>query len=537
MDEHPMRKYFWKTITFVSLLGLATIFLVRYGDLFPSAVGQFIPGPPVHDFTPLEPESFPEFGGDTLSGGETGRHEIIIEPAKGFAILCFSDGYIRMTLIDPHGVRFDSSFTRSDSSIFYSSEHSDEMGYASIFKMGNNPPPGKWTLEVEGEKNIQTIKYGYFVSLDGPEIDINVHTDKENYQRNDTIVVLAELKRNSSPILNAQVTAYVNRALDRSIGDTLQLLDDGTRGDKTPGDGQYTNIITNTSDSCTFYITVRAENADPVPFSRELYIFASVSHNRAHFNGKFIDYGRDTNGDSLFDELVVEAGIDIIDPNIYRFNAALRIPDGPKGKPAKGEEYIASVISGARTDTFLTAGTHNVILAFPGKDLNDKHIDGPYQFEQLSAFVEDTEGDFGGELVDDLGGIYLTKKYSAWDFQGEGVMLIGNFRERPIDIDGDGLYDSLVISLDIDVRKADTFIWQATLFGGRERADFAYVEKPLQRGVNSIEFPFQGFKIRNSGIDGPYQLVGIGVTGRITHWGITELGGFKTRTYKHTDFE
>lgn len=142
------------------------------------------------------------------------------------------------------------------------------------------------------------------------------------------------------------------------------------------------------------------------------------------------------------------------------------------------------------------------------------------------------------DFVDFVNGIYLTKSYKAWDFQGRGIIDAGGYSDKGVDIDGDDLYDSLMVSINIDIRTPDYYVWQATMFGNQmSMIDFTQNEGPLKTGVNKIVFTFKGSEIRKSGQNGPYEIPGVAMYGHDKGANITDTGAIRTQKYKYTEFE
>jgi hypothetical protein len=321
--------------------------------------------------------------------------------------------------------------------------------------------------------------------------------------------------------------------------DTLQLFDDGTHGDKTSGDGKYSNIFTNTSQGGDFMISIDAESADEPPILRYGATSVIVTKNRARFTGKFGDFGRDTDGDGSFDELVIKVGIDIIDANRYKIKGSLRYSTPSGEKPAEGKEYIESLIDNASVDTFLSAGSHFVLLPFEGKRLSDKYRDGPYVLEHIVALAKDS---LDGEGVDYLDDAYTTGKYKVRDFEGEAIIVIGNPTERAVDADGDGLYDSLIFTVDVDLREGDHYHWQGNLIGSGSQGVLATGEGILDAGRRTITLSFDGKEIRQDGGDGPYEISAPAMYGdrwkSVPRGEAGTLGGqFRTKAYRAEQFE
>ncbi|HBY99879.1 MAG TPA: hypothetical protein DEO84_01035 [candidate division Zixibacteria bacterium] len=472
---------------------------------------------------------------DSVSPGQTKSHEINIDKTEQMSVTCFTNGYLRLAMTDPNGVRIDSAATRGDQTSAYVSAETEEGQNIISVILGDNPPAGKWIIEVSSDKaNNKAAYYMLMTQSQGSDINLEAKTEKDYYFKGDTILIMASLLDKFGPVTGAKVEALAWQTRERT--DTLYLYDDGAHGDSLSDDGLYANRYPFESKTGFLTFSIKATGEGEKPFTRYGSTMANIARSRAKLNGIFSDYGRDTDGDQLFDELIVEAGINVIDPDTFWFGAQLRVPDGPHGKPAPGDEYIASFLGSFSADTFLTAGEHKLLIAFDGEHLYEKHHDGPYQFEQLSVYLFDISGSQG---VDRYDGIYLTKKYSYWDFQGAGILLDGEYSDRSLDINGDGLYDSLIVSLNIDIRSSDTYVWQSTLFGDRagQGLDNTMAECFLKKGVNTIRFSFKGSKLRAGGLDGPYEMTGIAIYGKATGASIVDMKKIMTHSYKYTQFE
>lgn len=89
----------------------------------------------------------------------------------------------------------------------------------------------------------------------------------------------------------------------------------------------------------------------------------------AKYTGIFRDYGEDVNADGLFEALVVEAQVEVIEANRFDFSGQLSSGDG------------SGWISGAFEQTYLETGVHTLVLRFPGGDIRRSGVDGPYRVD------------------------------------------------------------------------------------------------------------------------------------------------------------
>jgi hypothetical protein len=463
---------------------------------------------------------------DTLQPGENNKHEMNITSAKRVSFICFCNGYVRLAAIDPHGVKIDSASIGKDKRIAYENTEMEEGQNIIAISFANNPPGGKWVIEVSNPAKFgKPVSYALTASYEEPSMKLKVTTDKEQYQKGEPIIITAVIIDGATPVMDANVNAYV---WDTAAGeyahvkiDTLRLFDDGSHGDPTARDGRYTNKFTNTSGGGEFSISVQAEKGGAEPFALSSYELAIVSTHRAMFNRKFADFTQDTNKDGLIDNLIITVGVSVTDPAQYLIGARLGDKNG------EGIDDIT-------VDTLLTAGEHNIQLVFNGNRIYERHAEGPFQLSSLSLEVS---GSSLSGFIERLDNAYTTKKFDTWDFQGPGVFVGENYEEKVIDIDGDGLYDSLLFTVEVELRESDFYHWQADIFckGATQALSYVYGKGHLDAGKQNITTVFSGRKIGRNGVDGPYR-IGAGViygTKRNSSLGRE----YRTKPYRADQFE
>lgn len=88
------------------------------------------------------------------------------------------------------------------------------------------------------------------------------------------------------------------------------------------------------------------------------------------------------------------------------------------------------------------------------------------------------------------------------------VQLTDNFSNESIDTNGDGLNDVLRIKVEINVNKDGKFSF-STKLNAKDSKMITFVNKDivLETGINTLFFDFDGIDIRESGIDGPYNVL------------------------------
>ncbi|MCO5204717.1 MAG: hypothetical protein M9928_06785 [Anaerolineae bacterium] len=88
-----------------------------------------------------------------------------------------------------------------------------------------------------------------------------------------------------------------------------------------------------------------------------------------------------------------------------------------------------------------------------------------------------------------------------------GSSFTGDFADRGVDDDGDGLYDELQVDVAVDVDSADTYRVTAQLRDSGETViATGSMAGVLATGVQTVTLTFDGLTIFDNGVDGPYEI-------------------------------
>ena len=204
----------------------------------------------------------------------------------------------------------------------------------------------------------------------------------------------------------------------------------------------------------------------------------------------FSDYGDDTDGDELFDYLIIEFSINVPEAGEYDIYGELKDSSG---------NYMLS----AGDDEFnLNAGENTIQIIFNGIEIYRNGVDGPYELSDL--YIEGKDIYFEEQHYD----LYNTSSYSYEEFQRPGATFTGVFSDYGTDADEDRFYDYLTVEVEVNVAKAGTYGVEGYLRIESEISDFGLnpqSEIYLEEGIHTFQLNFNGVGIYLSGVDGPYQ--------------------------------
>ena len=152
----------------------------------------------------------------------------------------------------------------------------------------------------------------------------------------------------------------------------------------------------------------------------------------------------------------------------------------------------------------LVAGDNTVALGFDGTDLYHNKTDGPYVLVTLRV-AQDNDIDLLPTA--DLSNAHTTGRYSYAEFEHEQIQLTGTGLARGVDSNGNGLFDSMDVAVDVDHAQAGYYQWSAQLTDGTGTAlGFFAGASYIDAGRGTLYFNFDGQAIGKNGEDGPYYL-------------------------------
>ncbi len=210
------------------------------------------------------------------------------------------------------------------------------------------------------------------------------------YAANTTVTLGATLMNGAIPVLPANAAAVAEVHAPDGVVTTVPLADDGVAPDAAANDGHYSASFHNTAIPGTYQVVAQAQGMlGGQTFSRSAYSAFTVNPVTIALDEVTDEYGLDTNGNSLFDGLAIEVMIDAEEVRTATLSAILQ---GPQGQTITFANY-----SGA-----LQVGTNYWTLVFPGKEIRQAGVMGPYRVVGL-------------QLVDE--GLLLTLDSAEYDYQ------------------------------------------------------------------------------------------------------------------------
>ena len=422
--------------------------------------------------------------GGQLDAGPA-HHEVPLDdPSETFLSVLYSAGpAVTVELVSPSGTRVTPSTPGVE---FEDSEV--EGGRAAVYLLPD-PEVGVWTVEVAGGSSATAYAVHAWPSQSGVVLDAEL--PDPSVASGEVVPVRAVLTDDGAPLTGAQVAAAVLQP--DGTTEEVTLVDDGTGSDAEAGDGIYSaDLPTEAVGMHQLGITAVGHTAVGAPYSRETFALATASSGRATVTS-VSDAGVDLNSNGLYDELQVTVDVDVEAAGTYRVFGEL-IDD-------EGNAQTASTV------VPLPAGAAPVLLSFDGAAIYDAGVDGPYTLSQLRIAEE---SDLALMPVTDLTDAHQTAAYGFAEFEHSGLRLTGAGSAEGVDLDGNGLYDELLVTVEVHADTAGFYEWSGQLRDSRgAEMDFASGAAHFGSGANDLTFTFDGWAIGDNGRDGPYRVTDV----------------------------
>ena len=448
----------------------------------------------------------------TLSGVVASQVETTTIAVDGASAISFDLGWIdpnvtlTLSLIDPSGRVITPASTDSDTFLY------GTLG--GVRYTIQNPLPGNWQAIVQAPPSLSTEEVYYLAGDFSGGVSINPQVNSANGVGL-PVTVSAQVS-DSAPIVGAVVTASVSISTTGGGQDyTLTLADQGG--------GLYSTQFTPAQEGhYDVGIYAQGTNHQGQSFNRIANTSFGAS-SAAQFNDSYSEQAYDTNGNGLYDSLVISAGVGVSEPGNYRLSGCLTKQDG-------------TVLTCSNAQAALSSGSQIFALNFDGVAIGASGADGPYQLRNLNLTLQ---SDTQEELITAQAALaYTTTAYSRYNWDRADAVLNGTPTEQAVDTNGNGLYDYLEVTIPLDVRTAGTYSASLNLLApDGTLITTAYTNGlALVRGANQITLRFTGSAINQSGLDGPYQVTDLTVWNNTTSSGVNSVLP-ATRPYHASDFE
>lgn len=405
---------------------------------------------------------------------------------------------LTVTLISPGGSRF--TIGQSNSAAGFQSEIvplvNGSTSGASYVATLTNPAAGNWSYSVsESAQLTAPLDVAASASFNSSTRFALIGGD-DSFPPGVQVRMAAVVFDSTSKLTNVSISGAVRSGSNASfVPVQVTFRDDGTGGDEKAGDGIYEAFVTSTSfaaDTYVVYVTATG-TASTGAFVRTAAAQFRIVPRDGEITG-FSDFGVDEDFDGYYDRIVITSRATVTSAGTYRVMARLR---GSNGREIQH--------SG---DLPFSGGTANVDFSFNATEIaRDLGVSGPYTVAEIRySHVTGTDV-VPADVRYDLG---KTAGYGLDELQHPTIRLTGNGRAFGVDQNNNGLFDFLQIDLDVDADFSGSYDASVSLLDrNNHEIGFASGTLQLDSGVNTIHITFNGARIGENGLDGPYTLANL----------------------------
>ncbi|MBE2239195.1 MAG: hypothetical protein IAE81_15510 [Caldilineaceae bacterium] len=428
----------------------------------------------------------------TLTAGQVQSVTVPVEAVTTAGFVVTGDAPLTVTLLTPAGQIIDPTTPAVDPNVRYAAQDATTLWYYQY--RVESPADGLWQIQIESEATTEFEA----LAVGASPLLVHLFADQGVYRPGETVSL-------ETGVLAEPGTLHTGFAFSGTVqlpgGGAFPLTfhDDGVQGDKVAGDNLYTAQFTAPTANADLEIVVQAAKNNIVRIES---LLVPVVAQTATLLGASNERALDTNGNGFFDALAIDVAVDVLEAGDYDVVGDLY--DGC------GEKLADGVFTTFAAGMPFATGVQTVTLTFDGKTLREAGVDGPYVLDHLAVDHHTDAFDFPMTVVS-ARQVYTTAAYTAGQFEGDALRVL-TANERAADLTGDGLYDSLAISVTFDVLQPGVYEWHGVLVDGSG----AQVAQTAHRGQLDRQTPalftFAGGQVRQASLDGPYTLTNVFIT-------------------------
>jgi hypothetical protein len=212
--------------------------------------------------------------------------------------------------------------------------------------------------------------------------------------------------------------------------------------------------------------------------------------------------GLDNDGDGRYEAVAIDVVLDIALPGTYQVEGDLYDGEGNFVGHAtwSGSGSVAPLVFELEKTTPPYKLEHLRLIDSGGPLLDSRHRN-VYTITDLGGLV-----DWGAATMD----LYLPESGGIAPL-GLTITPTQVFDDRGVDLDGDGLYDQLVIDVEVEVSAAGPYRIEGWLEGPDGSLIVYAISGPtdLGTGLQTLSLAFDGRAINGRGMDGPYTVIAL----------------------------
>lgn len=321
----------------------------------------------------------------------------------------------------------------------------------------------------------------------------------------------------------ANVVAELRRIDVPSPPIPMTFVDDGSPGDAAAGDGIYAGRApAQPTGEFAIFAVVTGVASNGNPFARSLFQAFPIQPLLATVGPNWSETATDVDGDGLFDGIELTTEAEVFVPGTYNSVVVLRASNG--NALAATVQFNAASI-----------GTFNPTVRFESIDIvEDLNSNGPFSVESASLEFVTPQG--VKSVCDTRNDLGSTGAYQLLQFERPPILVLPGTTGQYIDANGNGLIDTVQITVPVALQFAGSYQWSAILVGSNgQQIAVGSGSGSRPAGVTSVALGFSGSTIHASGFDGPYRVKTFLMFGQGKSTTVDQI--FTTAALSHCVFE
>jgi hypothetical protein len=466
-------------------------------------------GATVNDFVLPTTESQVVFSsGGSLSNNASGSITITIENGSGAWFVVDSSQPLSFNLVTPSGQVIDPMFADATLGIGYLSQKdtfANPNGYTHQYFI-TSPQAGYWRINLSDSNALTPTLFSTY-ALISSTVRLDFSLDKQQYYSGEPAVLTAMLNDMNSVVISpaTQMTASILN-LGNNATQTLTLHDDGINGDVTANDGVYTTLFNAPTISSYypaasiphFLVGVFAQNGTIRRFVEDRI---TITPNIAHITGIASSGTTDKNNNTLFDTLDFSVTVQVTNSAQLRLFGSLL---------DASNNFIATT----SVSQVVSAGNTTMVLAFSGKEIRRKGLNGPYRLQYLTL---SDESSFEVDVDQSALAFTTTVPYSATQFEIAPLNILST-TEQLIDADSNDKAEALRLIVQPENLTPGDYLWSGEL-AAADGSTIAFTYDSGTLTANQpITFKFLASDIIHAYRNGPYKLTTLSIA-RVNYGG------------------
>jgi hypothetical protein len=379
--------------------------------------------------------------------------------------------------------------------------------------------PGKYTVHFEADPGLAEEVPVITQVLTNSPIVAALFVTEPLLTFGNSAVITAAIFDEEAPVVGANVSVVIRTDTGHPV--TLTLFDNGSDADDAAGDGLYSaEFDPSLPGKYEAVAKINGLTTSGSSFFRESATRFTVVAPSGSLTETVEDRSVDDNNNGLFDRVVVDVEVDAAQAGDYRVFVHL--------KSAGGQNLVRGVA------TNLSVGLQNAGVDFEAASLlQELGENGPYNIELIELIFVGSEGAIPSDRLLNVG---QTQTYQLSQFERPSIRLTGITSDSGIDTNNNSLFDILRANIGVDLLAGGFYQWSARLVDSNN-TEIALASNwgSLGIGVNTINLSFDGRKIGEHGVNGPYFVKDLLIFG--VGRSLVARDAARTQTYNVRNFE